>query len=87
MSEKNDFEKLFILVEKSLPKSNILNCLMMILRVIPLFLLTYDWNIHYHNSITYTFSYYTSLPFIHKKKCTKNIYSDNVNFICVFNVL
>ena len=57
MSLKNDLEKIFILVEKSLPKSNILNCLMMLLRVIPLFLVTHDWNIHYHNSITYSFSY------------------------------
>ena len=71
MSLKNDLEKIFILVEKSLPKSNILNCLMMLLRVIPLFLVTHDWNIHYHNSITYSFSYYTTLPFIHKKNAQK----------------
>ena len=62
MSQKNDLEKIFINVEKNIPNNNILNGLLMFLRVIPLFLVTHDLNIHYKNSITYYISYYTLIP-------------------------
>ena len=52
MSQRNDLEKIFIFIEKSIPKNNIINGLIMYLRIIPLFLLTHDWNIQYKNSIT-----------------------------------
>ena len=72
MSQLSGFEKVFVHIVKNIPKNNVLNGLLMFLRVIPLFLITHDWNIHYKNSITYYISYYTTLPIIHKKN-VKNI--------------
>ena len=66
MSQISDFEKIFVYVISYIPKSNIINGLIMFLRVIPLFLITHDWNIHYKNSISYYISFYTTLPLIHK---------------------
>ena len=71
MSQRNDLEKIFIFIEKSIPKNNIINGLIMYLRIIPLFLLTHDWNIQYKNSITYYISYITTLPLIHKSNAQK----------------
>ena len=66
MSKFNQFEKIFIMIETSIPKNNILNGLMMFVRIIPLFLITHDWNIHYQYSISYYISLTTFLPLIHK---------------------
>ena len=65
MSEEN-LERLLIMIEKCIPKNNLINGIMMLLRIFPLFLLTHDLNIHYKNSISYYFSIYTTLPLIHK---------------------
>ena len=66
MSQKNDFEKIFIHIVRSIPNNNIINGIMMALRIIPLFLVTHDWNIHLKYSINYYVSLITTLPFIHK---------------------
>ena len=66
MSQKNDFEKIFIHLVRSIPNNNILNGIMMTLRIIPLFLITHDWNIHLKYSINHYISFITTLPLIHK---------------------
>ena len=66
--------KILIIIERYLPKNNILNCFLLIIRIIPLFLVTHDWNIHFKYSITYYLSYITTLPIIHKFNA-KNIAS------------
>jgi len=66
MSQKNDFEKIFIHIVRCIPNNNILNGIMMALRIIPLFLITHDWNIHLKYSINKYISLITTLPLIHK---------------------
>ena len=66
MSEKSDFEKLLNQVIKNLPNNNFQNCILISLRIIPLFIITHDWNIHYKHGITYYLSLITTLPIIHK---------------------
>ena len=86
MSQKNDLEKIFIYIEKNIPNNNILNGLLMVLRVIPLFLVTHDLNIHYKNSITYYISYYTLIPLIHKSN-PQNISIIVVFFLFIYSIL
>ena len=86
MSQKNDLEKIFIYIEKNIPNNNILNGLLMVLRVIPLFLVTHDLNIHYKNSITYYISYYTLIPLIHKSN-PQNISIIVVLFLFIYSIL
>ena len=86
MSQRNDLEKIFIFIEKSIPKNNIINGLIMYLRIIPLFLLTHDWNIQYKNSITYYISYITTLPLIHKSNAQK-ISLGIVIFLFIFSLI
>ena len=66
MSQKNDFEKIFIQIVRCIPNNNILNGIMMALRIIHLFLITHDWNIHLKYSINKYISLITTLPLIHK---------------------
>ena len=66
MSEKSDFEKLLNQVIKNIPNNNFQNCILISLRIIPLFIITHDWNIHYKHGITYYLSLITTLPIIHK---------------------
>ena len=79
-------EKGLIIIERYLPKNNILNCFLMIIRIIPLFLITHDWNIHYKYSITYYLSYITTLPIIHKFNA-KNITSILVIIIFFYIII
>ena len=79
-------EKGLIIIERYLPKNNILNCFLMIIRIVPLFLITHDWNIHYKYSITYYLSYITTLPIIHKFNA-KNITSILVIIIFFYIII
>ena len=86
MSQKNDLEKIFIYIEKNIPNNNILNGLLMALRIIPLFLVTHDLNIHYKNSISYYISYYTLIPLMHKSN-PQNISIVVVLFLFIYSIL
>ena len=65
MSDTSSFEKIYIHISKYIPNNNYLNIILMSLRLIPLILITHDWNIHLEYSITYYLSYLTFLPIIH----------------------
>ena len=65
MSDISYFEKIYVHILKYIPNNNYLNILLMSLRLIPLILITHDWNIHLDYSITYYLSYLTFLPIIH----------------------
>ena len=75
------------------PKHKILYILIIIMKAIPLFIITHDWNIHYKHGITYYLSLITTLPIIHKLN-SQNIalffilflYSNSFNFILYFNL-
>ena len=86
MAKLSNFENFLIIIERYLPKNNILNSILMIIRIIPLFLITHDWNIHFKYNITYYLSYITTLPIIHKFNA-KNIASILVIIIFFFIIL
>jgi hypothetical protein len=66
MSNQIEIEKIILLIEEFIPNNNNFNIIIVFLRVIPIFLVCHDWNIHYNFSITYFLSYYTTLPLIHQ---------------------
>ena len=77
MSDISYFEKIYVQILKYIPNNNYLNFLLMSLRLIPLILITHDWNIHLHYSVTYYLSYLTFLPIIH------TINSQNITLIII----
>ena len=71
MDNLNQLEKIIIIIAQNIPKNNNINLLMTLLRVMPMFLVCHDWNIHYKYSITYYISYYTGLPLFHQSKAKR----------------
>ena len=86
MSQRSYFEIICIEIEKNVPKNNILNGLLMFFRIIPLFLITHDWNIHLKYSISYYISLITSLPLIHKINA-KNISLIIVLLLFIYSII
>ena len=62
MSNQSEIEKVILEIEKFIPSNNNINFILVLLRILPIFLICHDWNIHYKHSITYFISYYTTLP-------------------------
>ena len=52
MSNQIEIEKIILLIEEFIPNNNNFNIIIVFLRVMPIFLVCYDWNIHYKCSIT-----------------------------------
>ena len=83
MSNQSEIEKLILEIEKFIPSNNNINFVLVLLRILPIFLICHDWNIHYKHSITYFISYYTTLPLIHQSNA-KNI---AFYLVCIFFII
>ena len=54
MDEKiKEKTKFFIIISKNLPKNKSFYMIMMLLKFLPLFIITHDWNISYKKGISY----------------------------------
>ena len=83
MSNQSEIEKVILEIEKFIPSNNNINFVLVLLRILPIFLICHDWNIHYKHSITYFISYYTTLPLIHQSNA-KNI---AFYLVCIFFII
>ena len=66
MDNLDELEKIISIIAKNIPNDNNINILMLLFRIMPIFLVCHDWNVHYKYSITYYISYYIALPLFHK---------------------
>ena len=71
MDNLDELEKIISIIAKNIPNDNNINILMLLFRIMPIFLVCHDWNVHYKYSITYYISYYTALPLFHQSNAKK----------------
>ena len=47
MDNLDELEKIISIIAKNIPNDNNINILMLLFRIMPIFLVCHDWNVHY----------------------------------------
>ena len=59
MESNSNLLKLLIKLRKGFPKNQLVYFLVLFMKILPVFILTHDWNINYGKGISFVLSYFT----------------------------
>lgn len=89
METKDYFKNYLIKIKENLPHNNLLSIFIVLIKTIPLIILTHDWNLFYNKPFSHYISFITFMPIIDpvKHKITNQIIMGIYGLISVFTLI